>query len=242
MIMAGTHKRRSSTKQSTTRQDIEDESDVEMRNPFDPNNTSDTSDESDVSEYGKRGKKRAMKKKPKRKSTIVKTVRAPSPPEMSDIEYDKDPGFLELGDCIEVRKPISTPKKSVSGANELTLQTHGASVIPMTSGIPNVVQIHLNTGAVAGGTIINLDIADLVLGKRAFDEIGLASLPTPDGSTAPTSPTRIVINNKTGQIRSATPGPSSKRLRMLEDADARVPLSRQAKKAFCDIPFELRVR
>jgi hypothetical protein len=242
IIMAGTHKRRSSTKQSSAQQDVKDESDVDMNNPFAPTNTSDTSDESDVSEYGKKGKKRAIKKKPKRKSIMAKTARVPSPPGMSDIEYDRDPRSPEFGDYIEVRKLVSTPRKAVSEVNQLVLQTLGKGTNPFSSGTPSVVQIHLNAGAATGGTTINLDLSDLVLGKRTFDEIGSTSLPTPDGSDAPTSPTRIIINNKTGRIRSATPGPSSKRSRKLQDADGRLPLSRKSKKGFCDVPFELRIR
>jgi hypothetical protein len=242
MIMAGSHKRRSSIKQSSTQQDVKVESDVDMSNPFAPTNTSDISDESDVSEYGKKGKKRAIKKKPKRKSIMTRPARVPSPPGMSDIEYDRDTRSLELGDYIEVGKPVFTPRKAVSGVNQLALQTLGKGINPMSSGNPSVVQIHLSAGAAAGGTTINLDLSDLVLGKRPFNEIGSASLPTPDGSDASMSPTRIVINNKTGRIRSAAPGPSSKRIRMIEDAAGRLPLSRKSRKDFCDLPFELRVR
>jgi hypothetical protein len=182
--MAGTQKRRSSTKQSSTTRNGKDESDEDMRNPFSPTDTSDTNDESDVSEYGKKGKKRPIKKKKtKRKSAMAKPPRAPSPPGMSDLEYDRDSGSPELGDCIEVKKPIYTPEKAVSGTNRLTLQTRGDGVTQRSSGTPNAVQIHLNAGATAGGTTINLDLSDLVLRKRTFEEIGSTSLPTPDSNT-----------------------------------------------------------
>ena len=240
--MAGPQKRRSSTKQSSNQENIKDEPDIDLRNPFAPVDTSDTNDESEVSEYGKKGRKRPIKNnKTKRKSARAKPARAPSPPMMSDVEYGRDHGSPELGDCIEVKKP-TTPKQAVSEAKRLTLQTHGQGFASTSSGTPSVVQIHLNAGASAGGTTINLNLSDLVLGKRTFGEIGAASLPTPDGSDGPPSPTRVVINNRTGQIKSATLEPSSKRLRMLRDADARVQPSRQSKKGFCDVPFELRVR
>jgi hypothetical protein len=122
------------------------------------------------------------------------------------------------------------------------VHSRGKGVISVSSDIPGIVQVHVNAGAAAGGTTINLDLSDLVLGKRTFDEIGPASLPTPDGSEGPASPTRIVINKKTGQIRSAAPVSSNKRLRMLKDVDARTGLGQQSKKGFCDIPFELRIR
>src|SRR5947207_15784363 len=110
----------------------------------------------------------------------------------------------------------------------------------MTSEIPNVVQVHLSAGALAGGTTINLDITGLVLGKRAFDQIGSDSLPTPSGSTGPTSPTRIVINKTTSHIKSATAQLASKRRRMLETGG--IPPSGRPKKGFCDLPYEIRIR
>lgn len=243
--MAGTQSRRSSAKKVPMPQDPADHTDLEARKPFDPHNTTDTSDESGVSDYGKRRRKPAIKQKTKkkkqpiRKSNRAKLVRARRLPEMSDIEYDRCSASPELGECIEVRKPIFTPKKPTLGSNQLTLQTHGAGITPVAAGMPSIVQIHLDAGAAAGGTTINLDISHLVLGKRAFDEIGLDSLPTPDGSTTPTSPTRAVIN-KTDQTRSATRGPSRKRLRMLHDA--RLPLCRPSTKGFCELPYEIRIR
>ena len=242
--MAGSQRRRCSTKQSVAQQSFKDESDDDdMRDPFGPDDTSDTDDESDVSEWGKkRSKKATLKVKPKRKSIMTKPQRPIAPPAMSDVEYDEDPDSPELGGFTEVRKPVSTPKKVMPGANRLAVQTRSNDGTAMSSAAPSVVQIHLNAGAGAGGTTINLDLSDLVLGKRGFDEIGTASLPTPDGSNAPESPTRIVINNKTGRIRSATPGHSSKRIRVLEDMNERVHSAQKAKKGFCDLPFELRVR
>ena len=217
-----------------------EESDRDVQEPFTPTDTSDTSDESEVSEYSptEKRKKHMKKKRPKRKRTVVKLRRAPSLPEMSDIEYDSDSGSPELGDYIEARKPISTPKQEVSGINQLALQNSRTEVSAKT---PNVVQIHLNAGAAAGGTTINLDLSDLVLGKRSFDEIGLTCLPTPDGSDAPATPISVVID-ETSQVGSGTLYPPSKRIRMLGNAKARFPSTRQSKKGFCDIPFELRVR
>jgi hypothetical protein len=239
--MGGTRKRHSSTKQEFTHE-VENDSDADLSNPFTPTEVSDTTDESDVSEYGKGRKKRLVKKKkPKCMSTMTNVTRAPDPPTMSDIEYDRDRSSPELGACTEVRRPI-TPKKGVSRASRLAVNSRGKGATSVSSGTPGIVQIHVTAAAAAGGTTINLDLSDIVLGKRTFDEIGSASLPTPGGSEGPASPTRIVINKKTGQIRSATPVPSNKRLRMLEDADARAGLGQQSKKGFCDIPFELRVR
>jgi hypothetical protein len=241
--MAATQNRRSSKKKPSPPPDVEDESGFETSDAFDPSNNGETSDESDVSEYGRTGTKRATKraiKKPNPQSTMARPRRTPSPPEMSDIEFQKDSDSAASGGCIEVRKPVSTPQRSVPGANRLASHPHGAGVTPVTSVLPNMVQVHLSAGALAGGTTINLDISKLVLGKRAFDEIGWASLPTPDGSNSPTSPTRIVINKRTGHIRSATPQLSSKRRRMLENG--RTPPSRRPKKGFCDIPYEIRIR
>ena len=238
--MGGTRKRHSSTKQEFTHE-VKNDSDADLSNPFTPTEVSDTTDESDVSEYGKGRKKRLVKKKkPKRMSTTTNVKRAPDLPTMSDIEYDGDRSSPELGACTKVRRPI-TPKKGVSRASRLAVDSRGKGATSVSSGTPGIVQIHVTAAAAAGGTTINLDLSDIVLGKRTSDEIGSASLPTPGGSEGPASPTRIVIN-KTGQIRSATPVPSNKRLRMLEDADARAGLGQQSKKGFCDIPFELRVR
>ena len=236
--------RRSSTKQSFTKQNFKDESDEDILNPFDPVDTSDTDDESEVSEYGKkRRNKPTQKRKPKHRVTRAKPKPTRAPPAMSDIEYDQDSSSSEFGDSIEVRKPMSTPNKAMPRTGRLFVQTRPSEdTIAMSSGTPSVVQIHLNAGAAAGGTTINLDLADLVLGKRGFDEIGSTSLPTPAGSDAPDSPTRIVINNKTGQIRSAAAGRPSKRVRMLQDANERAHLCRKSRVGFCDIPFEIRVR
>ena len=236
--------RRSSMKQSSTQQNFKDESDEDILNPFDPTDTSDTDNESEVSEYGKKGRKKpTQKKKLKRRVTRAKPKPAPAPPAMSDIEYDQDSSSSEFGDSIEVRKPMSTPNKTMPRTSQLFVQTRPSEdTIALSSGPPSVVQIHLNTGAAAGGTTINLDLADLVVGKRGFDEIGSKSLLTPAGSDAPDSPTRIVINNKTGQIRSADPGRPSKRVRMLQDVNERAQLSRTSRRGFCDIPFEIRVR
>jgi hypothetical protein len=249
--MAASQNRRSSKKKPSPPPDVEDESGFETSDAFDPSNNGETSDESDVSEYGRTGTKRATKKatkratkraikKPKPQSTMARPRRTPSPPEMSDMEFQKDSDSAASGGCIEVRKPVCTPHRSVPGANRLASHTHGAGVTPMTSVVPNMVQVHLGAGALAGGSTINLDISKLVLGKRAFDEIGWASLPTPDGSNSPTPPTRIVINKRTGHIRSATPQLSSKRRRMLENG--RTPPSRRPQKGFCDIPYEIRIR
>jgi hypothetical protein len=237
--MRSTQKRRSSTKQKLT-QEVKNDSDTDLGNSFNPTEASDTTDESDVSEYGKERKKGLVRKKPKRTGTATNVTRTPDPPTMSDIEYDTDLSSPELGACTKARRPI-TPE-GVSRASRLAVHGSDKGVISVSSGIPGNVQIHVNAGAAAGGTTINLDLSDLVLGKRTFDEIGSASLPTPDGSEGPASPTRIVINKKTGQIRSATRLSSSKRRCMLEDADARAGLGQQSKKGFCDIPFELRVR
>jgi hypothetical protein len=238
--MRGTQKRRSSTKQKFT-QEAKNDSDTDLGNFFNPIEANDTTDESDVSEYGKGRKKRLVKKKPKRTSIMTNVTRTPDLPTMSDIEYDRDWSSPELGACAEARRPI-TPKEGVSRASRLGVHNRDKGVISVGSGIPGIVQIHVNAGAAAGGTTINLDLSDLVLGKRTFDEIDSASLPTPDGSEGPASPTRIVINKKTGRIRSATPISSNKHRRMLEDADARAGLGQQSTKGFCDIPFELRVR
>jgi hypothetical protein len=239
--MGGTQKRYSSTKQEFTHE-VKNGYDADLGNPFTLTEASDTTDESDVSEYGKGRKKRlAKKKKPKCTSAMTNVTRAPDPPTMSDIEYDRDRSSPELGACTKVKGSLP-PKKGVSRASRLAVGSCGKGATSVSSGTPGIVQIHVTAAAVAGGTTINLDLSDIVLGKRTFDEIGSASLPTPSGSEGPASPTRIVINKKTGQIRSATPVPSNKRLRMLEDADARARLGQQPKKGFCDIPFELRVR
>ena len=238
--MRGTPKHRSSTKQKST-QEVKNDPDTDLGNSFNSIEASDTADESDVSEYGKGRKKRLVKKKPKHTNIMTDVTRTPDLPTMSDIEYDRDWSSPELGACAKARRPI-TPKEGVSRASRLTVQSRDKGVTSVSSGIPGIVQIHVNAGAAAGGTTINLDLSDLVLGKRTFDEIGSASLPTPDGSEGSVSPTRIVINKKTGQIRSATPVSSNKHRRMLEDADARAGLDQQSKKGFCDIPFELRVR
>jgi hypothetical protein len=238
--MGSTRKRYSSTKQEFTHE-VGNDSDADLGNPFNPTEVSDTTDESDVSEYGKRKKRLVKKKKPKRMSTMMNVTRAPDLPTMSDIEYDRDRSSPELGACTEVKRPI-TPKKRVSRASRLAVDSRGKSATSVGSGTPGIVQIHVTAAAAAGSTTINLDLSDIVLGKRTFDEIGSASLPTSGGSEGPASPTRIVINKKTGRIRSATPVHSNKRLRMLEDADTRAGLGQQSKKGFCDIPFELRVR
>jgi hypothetical protein len=239
--MGGAQKRHSSTKQEFT-YEVKNDYDADLENPFTPTEVSDTTDESDVSEYGKGRKKRLVKKKkPKRTSPVTNVTRAPDLPTMSDIEYDRGRSSPELEACTEVRRSI-TPKKGVSRASRLAVDSRGIGGTSVSSGTPGIVQIHVTAVAAAGGTTINLDLSDIVLGKRTFDEIGSASLPTPSGSEGPASPTRIVINQKTGQIRSATPIPSNKRLRMLKDADARARLGQQSKKGFCDIPFELRVR
>jgi hypothetical protein len=159
---------------------------------------------------------------------------------MSDIEFHRGSHSAESGGCGKAKKPVSTPRKSVLETNRLALHAPGAGLRPMTSEFPNVVQVHLSAGALAGGTTINLDISDLVLGKRVFDEIGSDSLPTPNDSTSPTSPTRIVINKTTSHIKSATPQLPSKRRRMLENGG--IPLSGRPKKGFCDIPYEIRIR
>jgi hypothetical protein len=239
--MGGTRKRHSSTKQEFTHE-VKNDSDADLDNPFTPTEVSDTTDESDVSEYRKGRKERLVKKKrPKRTSTPTNVTHAADLPTMSDKEYDMDRSSPELGAYTEVRRSI-TPKKRVSRASRLVADSRGKGATSVGSGIPGIVQIHVTAAAAAGGMTINLNLSDIVLGKRTFDEIGSASLPTPGGSEGPASPTRIVINKKTGQIRSATPVPSSKRLRMLEDADARARLGQQSKKGFCDIPFELRIR
>jgi hypothetical protein len=237
--MRGTPKHRSSTKQKFTQ--VKNDSDTDLGNSFNPMETNDTTDESDVSEYGKGRKKRRVKRKPKRTSIMTNVTHSPDLPTMSDMEYDRDWSSPELGACAKARRP-NTPKEGVSTANRLAVQSRDKGVTSVSSNIPGIVQIHVNAEAAAGGTTINLDLSDLVLGKRTFDEIGSASLPTPDGSEGPVSPTRIIINKKTGQIRSATPVSSNKHRRMLEDANARVGLDQQSKKGFCDIPFELRVR
>ena len=232
----------SGTRKQEFTHEVKNDSDADLGDPFSPTEVSDTTDESEVSEYGKGRKKRLVKKKkPKRMSTMTNVTRTPDLPTLSDIEYDRDRSSPELGACIEVRRPI-TPKKGVSRARRLAVDSRGKGATSVSSGTPGVVQIHVTAGVAAGGTTINLDLSDIILGKRTFHEIGSASLPTPSGSEGPASPTRIVINKKTGQIRSATPVPSNKRLRMLEDADARARLGQQSKKGFCDIPFELRVR
>jgi hypothetical protein len=236
--MRGTPKHRSSTKQKFTQ--VKNDSDTDLGNSFNPIEANDTTDESDVSEYGKERKKRRAKKKPKRTSITTNVTRSPDLPTMSDMEYNRDWSSPELGACAKARRP-NTPKEGVSTASRLAVQSRDKGITSVNSSIPGIVQIHVNAGA-AAGTTINLDLSDLVLGKRAFDEIGSASLPTPDGSEGPVSPTRIVINKKTGQIRSATPVSSNKHRRMLEDAGARAGLDQQSKKGFCDIPFELRVR
>jgi hypothetical protein len=237
--MRGTPKRRSLTKQKFTQ--VKNDSNTDLGNSFNPIEASDTTDESDVSEYGKGRKKRLVKKKPKRASIMTNVIRTPDLPTMSDIEYDRDWSSPELGDSTKARKPI-TPKEGVSRASRLAVQSCDKGVTSVSSGTPGIVQIHVNAGAAAGGATINLDLSDLVLGKRTFDEIDSASLPTPDGSEGPVSPTSIVINKKTGQIRSATPVSSNKHRRMLEDADTKAGLDQPSKKGFCDIPFELRVR
>ena len=240
--MAALQKRRRSTRQSSNRQNLKDEYDSDLRNPFAPTDNSDTNDESEVSEYGKKGKKRRIKKrKATRKIAWAKALRGPNPPVMSDIEYDMDAGSPELQDCIEVRKP-ATPTIALSRANRRALETVARGVPMGRPEEPNVVQLHLNAGAAAGGTTINIDLCDLVLGKRSYNGIGSASLPTPDGSDAPDSPNRLAINKKRWEVRTATPEPWGKRPRLLQDADARTSLSCQPKKGFCDIPYELRVR
>jgi hypothetical protein len=236
--MRGTQKRRSSMKQKFT-QEAKNDSDTDLGNHFSPAEASDATNESDVSEYGKGRKKRPVKKKAQRTSTMTNVAQSPDPPTMSDVEYDRDWSSPEPGACNEARRPV-TPKEGVLRAGRFAVYSHDKGVISVSSGIPSIVQIHVNTEAAAGGTTINLDLSDLVLGKRTWDEIASASLPTPDGSERPASPTRIVFN-KTGPIGSVTPVFSNKRRRVLEDAE-RAGLGQQSKIGFCDIPFELRVR
>lgn len=213
--------------------------------------TSDESNfESDTSEYGKsrRGKRKSTQiKKGARKSTLKQARHATSPPDMSDIEYDKDSrsGSPQIGDTIEVKQPIVRPR-SLDFFNNQYLQNHsdvirGSSASDVS--VPHVVQLHLDAGAAHGGTTINLDLSKLLLGKRAFDDGGARTLRTSDSITSPSSLTRLIINNQTGQFRAATPVAPSKRIKMLKIAEARrMQTTQEPKKGFVDLPYELRIR
>ncbi len=129
--------------------------------------SSDSSDESDVSEYGNK-KKRTSRTKKSRKG-MRKRERTPTPPAMSDIEYDKDSrsGSPELGDCIEVGRPIHSQKSTTT---------------------PNVVQIHLDAGAVVGA-VINLNLSDILgMGIAASSSDSLTT------SAAPNKRIRLLHN------------------------------------------------
>ena len=212
-----------------------------MEGDFEEAFDGDSSDESDVSEYGKR---RAVKsRKATRRLTARKPGPAPNLPEMSDAEYNGESreGSPELGDTIILRGASSTPNVRMP----FTKQKHMAAVQNNQgsgSPAPNIVQIHLNSGAEHGGTTINLDVSNLVLGKRKFDEMAAEPLLTPDGSNESFTPNTLIINNKTGMIRSGSPKNLSKRVRMLLEAKTKAQLARLARAGFTDLPYEIRVR
>ncbi len=183
-----------------------------------PDMSDDTSNASDDSYYGNKRRPTVLKRARKqakarsRKLTLNKPP-VPEPPAldpMSDIEYD-----TEISDQVQWLKPHPrTPPKSgkegrVSDASATSANT--VAIAKSDSSTPNILKIHVNTGAKNGGSIINVDLTPMLNASGS----GKALTISPDNDTTLSGDDTTVALNPSAAVPSL-------RMQRLSEARARL--------------------
>lgn len=213
---------------STTVKDSQADNSFDTIFAFEAATSSEPSTDSDASEYGKKGRQRLDKPKKRKiktkkgQSRKTQYIKDPAPlPEMSDDALPSEDS-LEFG--RSVRKPparVRARAQNVKATEPLKREVS----LPVSR---TIIQLHIDNSS---GKIINLDMANLFHGKRAYDEADLSST--------------TVVGENASDVDSQNQSPSSaepvsKRCRLLQQAKAKKLLTATKKIGFTDLPYEVR--
>ena len=196
--------------------------------------------ESDASDYGKKmGRKNGIKK---RKSIKLGPRSALKAPEVSDHEFDDD----SRQGSPDLDSPASSTKEHLTMDNPNTPSTGAFTAIGQRNAIQlgadssTTLVVKVNSGIQKGGAFINIDVSDLVLGKRPLEKTDLhGDTLTIDAVPSQTASNVLADKNFRSNGRQKV---GSKRARLYKHAKPTRVLKRGRKLFLTDLPPEIAVR